>query len=294
MRRRGFLTLAAALAATAAGARQFPSDDTGRDRVGIDLDEVRARGELILGVYEDFPPYSFRDGQGVLTGVDLGVGRLIAQGLGVEARFLELAAGETVDDDLRHYVWRGHPTAGRIVNVMLRVPYSRELDIRNELAAITGRYAAERIAVGYRRSLFPDEAPYPGDFQRHPVAVENHSLPDFYLSRFGNGALMPMIRRRRTMAEACALLREAEVAAVVGPRAQLEWFLAGDPDLGVDEPPLPGLAMREWPVGVATAFYTARMLAFEVDDILTAAVEDGRIAAIYADFGLSWSPPGRA
>ena len=287
------LTTALILAGSGPFAREYPSDDTGRDRVGIDYDEIMERGYIEFGVYQDFPPYSWRNEAGALVGVDVDLGRLIAAELGIEARFVEVLADEDVDTDLRNYIWRGHYMGRRIVNVLMRVPYNRELDYRNELAALTGRYAQERLAIGYRIADFPDEPPWPGSFTVKTVAVENHSLSDFYLTGLQRGALIPNMHRRRTIDAAVEMLRAGEVSAVMGIRAQLEHFLRDEPDFAVESGPLPGLAIGEWPIGIATAFYTARMLSFEVDDIITAAVRDGRVEAIYAAHGLTWAEPGR-
>lgn len=289
------LVLMIVLTLTGSGllAREFPSDDSGRDRVGIDYDAIMERGFIEIGVYEDFAPYSWRDASGQLVGVDVDLAQLIADELGVELRLIDLPADENVDTDLRNYVWRGHYMGRRVVNVLMRVPYNRELDYRNELAALTGRYAQERIAIGYRVSDYPDEPPWPGSFMSKTVAVENHSLPDFYLTGLQQGAMNPNITRRRTLPEAIELLRTGEVSAVMGIRARLEHYLRDDPAFAVESGPLPGLSIGSWPIGIATAFYTARMLSYEVDDILTAAVRDGRVAAIYAAHGLTWDAPGR-
>jgi len=289
------LVLMTVLTLTGSGlfAREYPSDDSGRDRVGIDYDSIIERGYIEIGVYQDFAPYSWRDSAGQLVGVDVELAQLIADGLGVDLRVIDLPADENVDTDLRNYVWRGHYMGQRVVNVLMRVPYNRELDYRNELAGLTGRYAQERFAIAYRVSEYPDEAPWPGSFTSKTVAVENHSLPDFYLTGLQQGALIPNISRRRTLEEAIALLRDGDVTAVMGIRARLEHFLRDDPEFAVESGPLPGLSIGSWPIGIATAFYTARMLSYEVDDILTAAVRDGRVEAIYRAHGLTWDAPGR-
>lgn len=281
------------LAGSGLFAREFPSDDSGRDRVGIDYDAIMERGYIEIGVYEDFAPYSWRDTSGQLVGVDVALARLIAGELGVDLRLIDLAADEDVDTDLRNYIWRGHYMGRRVVNVLMRVPYNRELDYRNELAALTGRYAQERIAIAYRVSEYPDEPPWPGSFTVRTVAVENHSLADFYLTGLQQGALIRNMTRRRTLPEVIDLLRAGEVSAVMGIRARLEHYLRDDPDFAVESGPLPGLSIGSWPIGIATAFYTARMLSYEVDDILTAAVRDGRVEAIYREHGLTWEEPGR-
>ena len=83
-------------------------------------------------------------------------------------------------------------------------------------------------------------------------------------------------------------LAAGEVKAVMGARAQLEHGLTEG--LALHAPPLPGLAMATWTVGVAVR-QSYRQLAYAVDDAIRAAVEDGRVAAIFAEFGLSYAPP---
>ena len=61
-----------------------------------------------------------------------------------------MGADENVDDDLRNYVWKGPLIGGGVTNVMLHVPYNRELDIRNELIVLTGQYMNEVLGIAYR------------------------------------------------------------------------------------------------------------------------------------------------
>ena len=118
---------------------------------GADYDTIVERGWITFGVYRDFAPYSWEDGRG-FKGVDVELGRIVAEELGVEARFVGLTADETVDDDLRNYVWKGPLIGGEVVNVMLHVPWDRELDIRNELVVLTGKYMVEQIAIALDRN----------------------------------------------------------------------------------------------------------------------------------------------
>lgn len=62
------------LAQTAPAAAQQPAS-AGRSR----LDEVRARGKLIVGVTSEAPPFGFIDDKGELAGFDIDVAKLIAK-----------------------------------------------------------------------------------------------------------------------------------------------------------------------------------------------------------------------
>lgn len=260
--------------------------NTSRDIVGKDLDQIVERGFIEFAVYEDFAPYSWEEG-GKAHGIDIELGRLIAEDLGVEARFNFVAASENVDGDLRNYVWKGPIIGGRVSNVMLHVPYNSDLACRNEQVVLTGQYFNEKIVIAYRRDAYPDSAPVPAYFRYDTVGVENDSIADFYLSSFAGGQVMPNIRRYATPGEAMAALAAGEVKAVMGARAQLEF--GQTPEIAVHAPPLLGFAVGEWPLGVAIR-HTYRPLAYAVDDAIRAAVEDGRLRQIFADYGLSYTP----
>jgi ABC-type amino acid transport substrate-binding protein len=257
--------------------------------VGQDLDEITARGYVEIGVYEDFPPFSFVD-DGQLQGVDVAIAQLIGEALGVEARVRAVASDETVDADLRNWVWRGPVVGGDVVNVMMHVPWNRDLAIRNELVVLTGQYFNERIGIAWRESVYPEKAPTPAYFRTDRVGVENDSLADFYLSSFMGGILAPNVVRHRTTDAAVAALRAGAFDAAMGPLAQLQWGLRGAEGLKAAAPSFVGLSTGQWTVGVAVR-HNFRDLGYAVDDAIRAAVEDGRMAEIFAAHGLDWTPP---
>jgi len=261
--------------------------NTSRDIVGQSLDDIQERGWISFAVYEDFAPYSFIK-NGKPAGVDIELGRLIAETLDVEARFIVTQAGENVDADLRFNVWKGKLIGGQIANVMLHVPYNRELACRNEQVVLNGHYYNERIAIAFRKSDYPDGGPTPAYFRYDSVGVENDTISDFYLSGLAGGQLIPKMQRFPTYDAAMAALRAGEIMAVMGPIGQLEHGL--DENLAVHTPPLPGLASSQWTLGVAVR-HNWRPLSYAVDDAIVAAVADGRMKAIFSKFGLSYTPP---
>ena len=148
--------------------------NTGRDIVGQDLDTIIDRGFMTFAVYEDYPPYSWEEG-GKPRGVDIEIARIIAEDIGVEARFRFVAAGENLDADLRNNVWKGPIVGGAVSNVMMRVPYDSAFKCRVEQVVFTGQYASENIAIAYSESVYPDEKPVPAYFRFDQVGVENDS-----------------------------------------------------------------------------------------------------------------------
>ncbi|WP_171126818.1 ABC transporter substrate-binding protein [Ruegeria sp. HKCCA4707] len=288
-----FSLLAATLSAGTLSARcedhvpQPKPQNASRDIVGADLDTIVERGYIEFAAYEDFAPWSFeKDGQ--IQGVDIDIGKLIADDLGVEARFNLVAAGENLEADLRNWIWKGPLINGRVANVMLHIPYDSEFACRVEQVVFTGQYHDEEIAIAYRKDAYPDDPPVPAYFRFDTVAVENDSIADFYLSAFPGGQLAQNVRRFPTAGLAMEALAAGETMASMGPRAQLEAGLT--PELDVHTPPLPGFAVSTWTSGVAVHF-AYRGLSYAVDDAIYAALQDGRIEQIFAAHGLTHSPP---
>lgn len=268
---------------------QAKPQNVGRDIVGKDLDELQEQGHMLFAVYEDFPPYSWEEG-GMAKGVDIEIARLIAEDIGVEARFNFVAADENLDADLRNNIWRGALIGGRIANVMLRIPYDSAFKCRVEQVVFTGQYAGESIAIAYDKATYPDDKPVPAYFRFDTVGVENDSISDFYLSGFVGGQLQKNIRRFPTTVAAMDALNAGEVKAVMGPLGALEHGLTDKTD--VHQPPLAGFAISKWTLGVAVNF-RYRPLSYSVDDAINFALQDGRIPAIYEKYGLTHQAPER-
>ncbi|MEM9341774.1 MAG: transporter substrate-binding domain-containing protein [Pseudomonadota bacterium] len=260
-----------------------------RDIVGHELDQIIERGHMLFAVYEDFPPYSWVEG-GTPMGIDVEIARLIAEDLGVEARFNHIAAGENLEADLRFNLWKGALIGGQIANVMMRVPWDPSFACRVEQVVFTGQYSGEAVAIAYSKAEYPEEKPVPAYFRFDTVAVENDSIADFYLTGLLGRQGSEKIQRFNTMEEAMDALADGKVMAAMGPRGQLDHGLTDA--LGVHEPPLPGFSVGSWTIGLGVNF-RYRPLAYAVDDAVRYALEDGRIEAIHAKYGVTFRPPER-
>src|SRR5438105_14499633 len=61
------------------------------------LDDVKARGKIVVGVSDSTPPFSFKkDGDGALVGYSLDLVNAVARRLNVAAQFVPLSASERV------------------------------------------------------------------------------------------------------------------------------------------------------------------------------------------------------
>jgi len=261
-----------------------PAQDIGRS-----FDRIREEGWIEVALYETYRPWSWEE-NGQPKGIDVEIAKLIAADLGVEPRIRLVQAGETLDADLLNYVYRGAAVGGHISDLMVHVPYDVDYACRFDQVVFTGQYATERLAIAYDIASYPEKPPTPPVFRYDPVGVENDSISDFFLTSVAHGATADKVHRYKTISEAMAGLAQHEVMAAMGPRAELEAHLA--PGIGVHEPPLLGLARQSWTLGVALSFQH-RDLGYAVDDAIAAALADGRIAQIFATYGVDFKPPVR-
>ena len=292
------LLLPVLLAALSAVAQQpsvvTPSGDV-EDR---SLDDIVDSGFIEIAVYRDFAPYSFLDEEGKARGLDIAVGALIAEGLGVEPRWIWMTADESLEDDLRNYVWKGSLFDRRVADVMLRVPYDREYSYaidgyglpKHDNVVMFGPYHAESWAIA-RDLEQVGEVRNLAIFRFQKIAVETDSLPDMFLSSTYGGQLRKNVVHRLRIGEATDDLLRGDVSAVAGMQSQLEWFLRDRPGhIDIDDDGLQAVGRLTWDVGAAVK-HTHRPLAYTIEDILATAIRDGRMQALFEAHGVTYRKP---
>jgi len=254
------------------------------------LDELVASGHITIFVYEDYAPYSWQEGE-TLKGIDVDIARVIAEKLGVELKFLVRGADENVDDDLRVNIWKGDLIHRKVADVMMHVPYDRELDIRNELAVLSTPYFREELAVLADEEKLPVVENF-ARFMHDPIGVEVDTVGDFFLSNSFGGKLQTHIRRGRTFGEVASMFLKRKVPAVMGSKAQMEWISSqtGSLEAHISQPPMPGIVRRSWPVGFAVK-HDSRDLAYAVGDIVAEMANSGQLSEICERYGVTWNRP---
>lgn len=260
--------------------------------VGQDFDTILERGYLTFAVYEDFAPYSWLDGADA-KGIDIEIAKVIAEEIGVAARFNFFASDENVDADFRNQVWRGALINGEVSNIMMHAPYNKDLQCRNEFVVLGGQYFNETLATAYWKDAFPDGAPTTPFFRFHKVGVENDTVSDFYLVNFNGGMLRKNVIHYDDHQQAFDGLLQREVDAVMGVKGKLE-YLDKTSDLAdkvaVDSPPLVNFALNEWTIGIAVNF-RYREVFYTADGIIEDMVKDGRMQTIFEQYNVSYAKP---
>lgn len=263
------------------------------------FDDIIASGVLKVAMYDNFPPYSYRDGDRA-RGVDVDLAQKLAEGQGLRLEILWINAGETLDDDLRNFIWKGHYLRReQLADLMLRVPYDRNYAMRrnelgelvNEQVVMFAPYQGEKWLVGYDSRRLP-EVPSIAVFSQHKIGVELDSVPSFYMSSVMEGRLSKNTEHYVSPRAAFQAMQAAKVDAVMALRGEIEWLLheAGDPQLKAAANAYPQMGRQAWDIGMAV-HESNRQLAYAVEETLEELMYTGEMERIYASYGLTYEQP---
>ena len=262
-------------------------------------DIILESGYLKVGVYENFPPYSY-EVDGEPRGIDVELGRRIGGAMGVEFKVHWITPDENLGDDLRNNVWKGHYLAKqRLADVMLRVPYDKEYaymqdstgEYINEQVVLFGPYQRETWQVAFNPEKL-DSVETIAVFQYHPIGVEIDTLPDFYLSSGLRGRMREQVRHYPKVRDAFSAMREGEISAVMGMRAEIDHELARPENAGFKAAGngFPGIGKQAWDVGMAIK-HTHRQLGYALEAIVDKLVRSGELNELFASQQLRYSVP---
>lgn len=262
-------------------------------------DIILDSGYLKVGVYKNFPPYSY-EANGQPAGIDVELGRRIASEMGVEFRVHWIIPDETLGDDLRNNVWKGHYLAKqRLADLMLRVPYDKQYaymqdstgEYINEQVVLFGPYQQEAWQIAYDPEKL-ESVRTVAVFQYNPIGVEIDTLPDFYLSSGLQGRMREQVRHFTSVREAFDGMGAGEVTAVMGMRAEIDHELAQAENAEFVKAGngFPGINKQVWDVGMAIK-HTHRQLGYALEAIIGELVKSGEINRMFARHGLSYSVP---
>lgn len=262
------------------------------------LDDIEKEGNIIIAVYENFPPYSYIE-DGIVKGIDIEIGKKIAEKIGVEAVWYWTGADEDLSDDLRNIIWRGHLIHKTKADVMFRVPfdyeYIRETDkstgeLSNELVVMKSPYHAERWVIATNKEKIP-EINNLAIFKYHTVGVELDTLPDSHLTSSFRGALRSNVKHYKSIEDAVNDLKDGKIDAVAGLKSQLQFLLNYNQNKDkyymsekID------YAKSIWDIGVAvrTDF---RALSYRIDGEIEELYKDGSIKKIFEKYNVTYEKP---
>jgi ABC-type amino acid transport substrate-binding protein len=248
------------------------------------LERIRARGRLVVGVYQDLPPFSVGG-----EGIDVDLARALSKALGLELSLLPFAAGENMDDDLRNMVWRGHYLGFGPADVMLHVPVEAPLMRNNPRVAIFAPYYRERLVMARDlKRVAKGEAL--ADFAGQKIAVAGQSLAGWLMIGADGGAWREqLVTTWKDGSLAARALAGGEVAAAAGQLSEVESVLSGDTRFVIE--PLPVPRMRDgWAIGCAVKRESTD-LAQAVQGAVNTLATSGDLGRIFAKAKLNWRAP---
>lgn len=262
------------------------------------LDEIKESGEIIIAVYEKFPPYSYME-DGQAKGIDIEIGKKIASSLGVKPIWYWTGSDESLDDDLRNVIWKGHLIHKTKADVMLRVPYDydfiRERDkstgeLSNELVVMKAPYQAESWVIATDKEKI-EKVNSLAQFQFNTIGVELDTLPDAHFTSSFQGKLKHNVRHYVNIHEASNDLKAKKINAVAGLKSQLEFEL--DFNNNKDKYFMSekiDYVKSKWDIGIAIS-HEFRPLGYEIGSIIDGLYKDGSLKKIFNSFNVSYQKP---
>jgi len=247
------------------------------------LDKLRSRGHLVVGLYNELPPFHVAG-----KGIEVELAEALAKALGLKLSLLPFNADENMNDDLRNLVWKGHYLGFGPADVLLHVPVDKPLMEANPRVKIFAPYYRERVMIARDLQRVP-EMPTLAAFKGQMIAVPGQSLAGWLLIGADNGAYREqLVTRWDNGCEAAQSLLRGEAAAAAGHASELESVLGGNPRYAIE--PLPVPRMREgWPVGCAVKA-EATDLALALQTAVNDLSANGVLAAMFAKAKLTWRP----
>jgi ABC-type amino acid transport substrate-binding protein len=242
-------------------------------------------GILKVAVYKDFFPFSdVKDG-----GIDVDLAQALADKLGAKLSLLPFDAGETLSDDLRNMVWKGHYLGYGPADVMLHVPIDAVLARQNENVTFFGAYHVESVMLSINSERIPDWQGFEV-FSKEKIAVDGASVSAQIMLGMDGGRYREQIVNSRRVQEAIEELRSGRVAAVMATRSELQAAGLNKAPYQLVDISVPGTPRRSWAVGLGV-----RSDRKELAERLGAALKDlqasGTLAQIYERHGVRYIQP---
>jgi ABC-type amino acid transport substrate-binding protein len=262
------------------------------------LDEIEESGDMIIAVYENFPPYSYLE-NGVAKGIDIDIANEISKKMGVKPIWYWTGSDENLEDDLRNLIWKGNLIHKTKVDIMFRVPYDYDFirqtnkstgELDNELVVIKSPYHSESWVIATNKETIP-EVRNLAIFKFYKIGVEIDTLPDSHLTSSFRGALQSSVKHYKNINDAIKDLKDGKIDAVAGLKSQLEFgldYLNNKDKFYISEKLK--YVKSEWDLGVAvrTDF---RALSYRIDGYMSELHQDGTIKKIFSKYNIEYFKP---
>lgn len=242
-----------------------------------DFEKIRASGKLSVAVYDDFPPYSGKQG-----GIDHDIAAAVADKLGLKLSLIPFPAGEDISDDLRNMVWKGHYLGIGPADLLMHVPVDRSVMQRNDNVEIFAPYYRDTVQLVRHLKAIPDLNGI-DSLEGKKIGAEKVSISAMVL--LGEPSLRDSVSIYPSGVEALQRLKAGELDAVVATRAEIESVIRGDQTFEVTAAPFQRLPRQGWVIGMAVKKDSTE-LAHAVQQAVNELFESGEMAKLFEKHGV--------
>jgi ABC-type amino acid transport substrate-binding protein len=220
-------------------------------------------------------------------GIDVDLAKALADALGVKMALLPFRADDSMNDDLRNMVWRGHYLGYGPADVLMHVPVERGLMDANPQVTIFAPYYRERVMMARDVGRVPTlDALSRLAGQR--IAVPGQTIAGWLLLGADGGAYRDQLSTQWKDGTECArALRRGEVTVAAGLASELESELRGDARFAIEPMPSPRAPRDGWGTGLAVKS-DATDLAQALQTAMNQLIGSGRLGAIFAQHNVVW------
>jgi ABC-type amino acid transport substrate-binding protein len=200
-----------------------------------------------------------------------------------------ISAGESVSDDLRNHVWKGHYLGGGVADVMLHVGYDPVFANREKNVVLLAPYFHESVVLAYKRSRITHlESPLA--LTGHKIAVEGDTISDHIMSSAYGGRLRTDAVREASLEDAVRAFKADEVDGVMGPQGELQGLCAeqGVTDVEFRPQEQVGQLRTAWDVGMAIKDGGGANLGDAIGKTIAGLKADGSLAQMFAVHGVQF------
>jgi len=268
--------------------------DTGDDEPDR-LEAIKRNGTIEIAVYRAFPPWSYQPESGAFTGIDVEIGQALAEQLGVQMNVRAFTPDETMGDDIRNQVWKGHYLGGGTADAMLHVGMAPAFQKDNDQATFLAPYYDETMGFAYDAERLGGDVDSPLALAGKKIGVQLDSLGDYFLTSAYQGRLRNDVEHFNSVPDAMRALNKGEVAAVMAPVGELSGSakMLGEQRVKIRTTPLSGMYQTSWDVGVAIKADNPE-LASAIRNAMGTLEKNGRIESIFKAYGVPYRAPTAA
>lgn len=265
---------------------------------GRSMEDIEKSGKIVIAVYENFPPYSFVE-NGTPKGIDVELGKLIGDSLGVEIEWYFTGSDESLSDDLRNTIWKGNLIHKNKADVMFRIPYDYDYlrltdkstgELETEMVTIKGPYQSEKWVIATHKKIIPKIETL-AIFAYHSIGVELDTLPDDFISSFARGLIRKNVKHYFKYEDALKDFKAGKIDAIAGLSTQLKYLLdiKNNQDKYYISDSIPQVTAH-W--DLATAVDSRyRPLSYHIDSVIDDAYRSKTIEKIFQSYGVEYLPP---